>query len=109
MLNIIKRLMSDTNNNSNIIYRKKTIFFKTIYIIYDQTISSSDTISNFIIRSLNHIHLPIYSHILNKISNFKYQEISTYQDITYYLNNGFTILLISKNKLVYSLYFIYMI
>ena len=100
MQNIIDKLKLATNNNDNIIYRKKTILYKTIYLIYNETITSSDTISNFIIRSLNHIHYPTYKNILNHITNFKYQEITTYKDLTYYLNNGFTILIYSKNKFI---------
>lgn len=98
MINIINRLKKDTNNQLTIVYRKKKILFKTIYIIFNETLISSDTISNFIIRSLNKIKIPTYNSIINNISNFKYKEISTYDDISYYLNSGFTILLLSKNK-----------
>ena len=100
MQNIISKLKLATNNNDNIIYRKKTIFYKNIYIIYNETITSSNTISDFIIRSLNNIHYPTYKNIINHISNFKYKEISKYKDITYYLNNGFTIIIYSKNKYI---------
>lgn len=100
MEEIINKIKIETNNNHNIIYREKYIFYKKIYIIFNETISSSDKISDFIIRSLNHIHIPTYKNIINKISNFKYKKISTYKDITYYLNSGFTILLIDKNKYI---------
>ena len=98
MENVIYKLKNDTNNDENIIYRKKNILTKTIYIIYNQTITSSTDISNFIIRSLNNIYIPTYRNILNKINNFKYQELKTYDDLTYYLNSGFTIILYSQNK-----------
>ena len=100
MLNIIKKLKKDTNNGENIIYRKKKLLYKTIYIIFNETITSSDTISNFIIRSLNRIYIPTYKNIINKISNFKYKEINNYKDITYYLNSGFTIILLSNSKYI---------
>ena len=100
MLNIINKLKKDTNNGDNIIYRKKKILYKTIYIIFNETISSSDTISDFIIRSLNNIYIPTYNNILNKISNFKYKEINNYKDISYYLNSGFTIILFSNKKYI---------
>ena len=98
MENVIYKLKNDTNNDENIIYRKKIILTKTIYIIYNQTITSSTDISNFIIRSLNNIYIPTYSNIKNKINNFKYQELSTYNDLTYYLNSGFTIIIYGNNK-----------
>ncbi len=95
---ILNRLKKETNNDENIIYRKKRILFKTIYIIYNQTITSSNDISINIIKSLNNIHLPLFNNITNKISNFKYQVLNTYEDLTYYLNSGFTIIIYDKNK-----------
>lgn len=100
MNDIINKLKEDTNYQDKIIYRKKTIFIKTIYIIFNETLTSSDSISNFIIRSLNKINIPTYHNIINKISNFKYKEINTYKDLIYYLNSGFTIILYSKNKYI---------
>ncbi len=100
MQSIINKLKINTNNNDNIIYRKKYLLYKKIYIIYNETITSSSSISDFILRSLNYLYIPTYHNILNHISNFKYKEITTYKDINYYLNNGFTIILFSKNKYI---------
>lgn len=100
MNNIINKLKFDTNNDDNIIYRKKNILFKEIYIIYNQTITSSSDISDFIIRSLNKIYIPTINNIKNKINNFKYQELNTYNDLTYYLNSGFTIIVYAQNKFI---------
>ena len=98
MYKIIEKLKKDTNNDENIVYRKKRILFTDLYIIYNQTITSSSDIANFVIRSLNKIYLPTLKNITNKISNFKYTIIETYEDLCYYLNSGFTILISSKNK-----------
>lgn len=100
MQEIIKKIKKETNNLENIIYREKKILNKKIYIIYLDALISSNTISDFIIRSLNHIYIPTYKNILNKINNFKYKEITTYEEIVYYLNSGFTILLIDKEKYI---------
>ena len=100
MKNIIKKLKKDTNNLDKIIYRKKRILYKDIYIIFNETLIDSDKISDFIIRSLNRIWIPSYNNIINKISNFKYKELNNYQDISYYLNSGFTIILFSKDKYI---------
>ena len=97
---IINKLKKDTNNDDNIIYRKKQILFKKIYILYNQTITSSSDISDYIIRSLNKIYIPTYNNILNKISNFKYKNLTNYKDLCYYLNSGFTIILFNKNKYI---------
>ena len=100
MNEIINRLKKETNNLDNVIYRKKKILHKEIHIIYIDALISSDKISDFIMRSLNHIHIPTYKNILNKISNFKYKELTKYDELIYYLNSGFTILLIEKNKFI---------
>ena len=100
MKEIINKLKTDTNNLDNVIYRKKRILHKNIYIIYIDALISSDKISDFVLRSLNRIHIPTYNNIINKISNFKYKELTTYDELIYYLNSGFTILLIDSNKYI---------
>lgn len=100
MNNIINKIKNETNNLDNVIYRTKRILFKDIYIIYIDALISADKISDFVIRSLNQIHIPTYKNILNQISNFKYKELTSYDEIIYYLNSGFTILLVSKNKYI---------
>ncbi len=100
MNNIINKIKKETNNLDNIIYRKKRILFKDIYIIYIDALISSDKISDFVIRSLNQIQIPTYKNIINKINNFKYKELTTYNELIYYLNSGFTIILYSNNKYI---------
>jgi len=102
--NIINKLKKDTNNNENITYRIKYICSKKIYIIYNEPLTSSDKISDFIIRSLDKINnkynnnIDLITIIKNDIDNFKITEIKTFKDISYYLNYGFTIILIENNN-----------
>lgn len=98
--NIIEKIKLETNNSESIIIRNKKMGNKTITIIFNEPLTSSNKISDFIIRSLNKIsaRINIYSHIKNEISNFKYNEIQTYDEIVFYLNRGFTIILVSGNK-----------
>ena len=100
MNDIINRIKRETNNLDNVIFRKKKILFKEIHIVYIDALISSDKISDFVIRSLNRIHIPTYNNIINKISNFKYKELTTYEELVYYLNSGFTILMVSKNRYI---------
>jgi hypothetical protein len=95
---IIKLLKKDTNNLENIIYRKKYIGLTKIFIIYNETLVSSDKVSDFIIRSLDNI-TPFFAYhkIINNIDNFKYKVLRNYNEIDFYLNSGFTILLIGKH------------
>ncbi len=101
---IVNRLKNETNDLTDIIYRKKTIQKKNIYIIYNEPLTSSDKISDFIVRSLNHIEQEkikatnILERIENDISNFKVKRIQNYNQICFYLHRGFTIILIEDEK-----------
>jgi len=101
--NIIKKLKKETNNSSYIIYREKYIQGIKIDIIYNETLSDSDKLSDFILRSLDHIESVykkedlLYEVIKNNISNIKVKEIKGYGDVSKYLNNGFVILLIEND------------
>lgn len=98
MNKIIKLLKKDTNNLENIIYRKKYIGLTKIFIIYNETLVSSDKVSDFIIRSLDNITpFFVYHKIINNIDNFKYKVLRNYNEIDFYLNSDFTILLIGKH------------
>ena len=93
-INIIKKIKKDTNNSNEITYRIKQVCNTNIHIIYNEPLTSSDTISNFIIRSLDKINrLYINKNnldkiIFNEIDNIKITKIYTYKDICYYLNYG---------------------
>lgn len=99
---IIQKLKQETNNLSDIIYREKIIHKKKIYIIYNEPLTSSDKISDFIIRSLNSIQNKkkknLIEAISNDISNFKYKKINTYKDVCSFLHKGFTIILVEGEK-----------
>lgn len=100
--NIIKKIKKDTNNVDDITYRYKYVCGNKLWIIYNEPLTSSDKISDFIIRSLDKINnkyeniKDIKEIIVNDIDNFKYKEVNTYNDICYYLNYGFTIILIEN-------------
>lgn len=100
---IINKLKKDTNNSSYIVYREKNIKDIKVNIIYNETLTDSDKLSNFIYRSLDHIEKIynkedfLYDVIKNNISNIKIKDINNYQDICNYLNNGFVILLIEND------------
>lgn len=100
---IINKLKKETNNSSYIIYREKYINNIKIDIIYNETLTDQDKMSDFIYRSLDHIEKTynkkelLYDVIKNNISNIKIKDINNYQDICKYLNNGFAILLIEDD------------
>lgn len=97
---IVDKLKKETNNLTDIIYRKKMIAKKDIYVIYNEPLTSSDKISDFIIRSLTNIEnnfvnsKKLIDIIENDISNFKVKRIDTYKDVCFYLHRGFTVILV---------------
>ena len=52
---IVEQIQWTTNENGNFIYRKKFLNDEIIYVIYNETVCSSDSISDFVIRSLDNI------------------------------------------------------
>src|SRR5574344_199033 len=69
MFEYIDRLKKETNNLSDIIYRKKTIKNKDIYIIFNEPLSSGDKISEFIVKSLYELKVVNSNTLLNNIEN----------------------------------------
>lgn len=107
--NIVNKLKKDTNNTDYTTYREKQVCGKKIIIIYIDPLTSSDKISDFIVRSLDRIN-KVYSKrgdlgkvIENEIDNFKIKKINTYEDMCYHLNYGFTILLIEGINYCFAL------
>ena len=106
---IIDSLKRNTNNNDDYTYRLKYICGKRVYVIYNEPLVSSNSISDFIIRSLDRINESFNSDddlsvlIKNDIDNFKVKEINTYKDVSYYLNNGFTVILIEESDYALAL------
>lgn len=98
MNEIIDKIKTDTNDNSYITYRYKKIGKNKLCIIYNEPLVDSDKISDFIFRSLDSLKLDnskkkLFDAIQNQIDNFKINELKTYKDLIYYLNSGFTIIL----------------
>jgi len=95
---IINRLKKETNNTDDLIFRDKYINKKRIAIIYIESLTSSDTISDFILRSLNIIDFKkkkenIINTIKNDIANIKIKDVKDYNSLCQLLYKGFTIIL----------------
>lgn len=105
MEDIINRLKSEIKT-TDVIYRKIKRDKNTINIVYSESLSAGDNISDFIIRSLNTIKLEnknIIDQIENNISNFKVSKLNSYEDVCFYLNSGFTIITVNNEKEYLSL------
>lgn len=101
---VIEKLKRETNEISDIVYREKIVNKTKIFIIYNEPLTSSDKISDFIIRSLTNIDNKkvssklLFKTIINDISNFKYDVVDKYDKLCFYLHRGFTIILIEGEK-----------
>ena len=51
-MNIIKTILNEFKDVPDLIIRKIPKRFKTIYVIYLETVSSSDLVNNYILRAL---------------------------------------------------------
>lgn len=104
---IVLRLKEETNNIKDIIYRKKKVCGRNLYIIYNEPITSSDMISDFIIRSLTRISYKkskdIVSLIENDLSSYKIKRIDNYDNLCMYLHNGFCIIIIDGEEVGFAL------
>lgn len=100
---IIEKLKIETNYQSSIIYREMKINKTTLFILYNEPLTSSVKISDFVIRSLykigkNKNYKKLYENIKNNISNFKVIEIHSYEEICSYLHRGFSIIIVEKSN-----------
>ena len=101
---IVLKLKKETNNSDDIIYRDLLLFGKKLILIFNEPLTSSDKISNFVIRSLNRIDSKkkiksLNKIIINNISNFKITELNNYDEIVFYLNRGFVIIVSDEKPL----------
>lgn len=106
---IVERLKKETNENDNYTYRKKKVCHRDVYIIYNEPLTASDSISDFIVRSLDRINKEYKKRdnleevIFNEIDNFKVKKIKSFEDVSYYLNYGFTVLLVEGASYYFAL------
>ena len=104
-LNIINEIKRKTGNSPDIIYKDLPINDKIITLIYSNSVSSSISINDFILRrldeSINDINNDdLYNYVKNYIPNNNMLEVNKLEDILYYIFSGFTILLFDDGKAI---------
>lgn len=99
---VVKKLKKETNDLKDIIYRKKKMGGKDVYIIYNEPLTSSDKISDFVIRSLNNIAKSRGRKLIdlmeNDLSNYKVVRFYDYDTLCKYLHRGFCIIIVSSEN-----------
>lgn len=105
---IVKRLKRDSNDSDDITYREMWVCKRKVLLVFNEALTGSDKISDFIVRSLDRINRlnsgkSLIQDICNGIDNFKYKKICNYEDLCYYLNYGFTIILVDNEEYALAL------
>ncbi len=100
---IVKRIQNEFNKVTDLIIKKiKLSLIDTVYIIYLETISSSDKINDYILKNLSSISAKkskkIYD-IDSILPGPNTKKITNYDEIEFYLTNGFAIIVRNKDVL----------
>lgn len=100
MKKILEKLRVDFKDTPDLITRKINIGTKHIYILFLESVSSSDKVNDYILKNLNSFISTNKLSDLNKVlAAPNINEITKYDDIEFHLTNGFTIILF-KNKIL---------
>lgn len=91
----IEYILNMFSDSPDLIVRKVKKNFKNIYVLFLESVSSSDLVNNFIIRNLTTPTFK-FKNVRDIISAPNLSEI-TLNEVEFYICSGFTILLESKN------------
>ena len=97
MNNIIKKIKNKFSFHPDLIIRKIRInLFQNVYIIFLETLCSQDRIYDYILKRITNIK--VLNNINSIVPGSNLKKIDNYDEIEFYLYNGYTIL-IHNNKL----------
>lgn len=91
----IKYIKEKTGNSKDYIYKELTIKNKKIILIFNEVLTSSNDISDFVIRKIINLDKKALNDITNHLPSANIKKIKI-EDIFTYLNNGFLILTINS-------------
>ncbi len=94
---IVKRIQEEFKKNPDLTTKKiKLSLLDTVYVIYLETISSSDKVNDYILKNLSNLSGLKSKKIRNLDSILpgpNTKEIKNYDEIEFYITNGFTIVI----------------
>lgn len=100
---LIKRIQEEFAKNPDLIIKKiKLSLLDTIYVVYLETVSSSDKVNDYILKNLSLISSNKNTKVLNLDSILpgpNTKEVKNPDEIEYYITNGFTVV-IRKNTIL---------
>lgn len=101
MENIVKSIKKNFKDNTDLVIKSyKLNIFNKIYVIYLQTLSSSDKVNEYVLNNIsifNYLNKRNINNINNYLSGPNSIKNIDYKDIEYYIYNGFTIVINKSN------------
>lgn len=91
----IKYIKEKTGNSKDYIYKNLTVKNKKIILVFNEVLTSSNDISDFIIRKIINLDKKDFNDITNHLPSANIKKIKL-DDIFTYLNNGFLILIVNN-------------
>lgn len=94
---MINKLKKDFRQNPDLVIRKiKINILHKIYVVFFDTLSNQDKINEYILKKLTNLNN--LNNLENLLPGSNFVKLNKYDEIEYYLYNGFTII-VEKNKL----------
>ena len=96
-INIIERIQKIFGENPDLVIRKVKInILHKIYVIFFDTLANQDKINEYILKKLTNLNN--IDNLESLIPGSNFVKLKSFEEIEYYLYNGFTII-VNKNKL----------
>ncbi len=100
---LIKRIQDEFKNVPDLVIKKvKLSLFDKVYVVYLETICSSDRVNDYILKNLTNISRNIKNKIINIDSVLpgpNTKTINNYDEIEFYINNGFAVVIRNETAL----------
>ena len=99
MNKIVERLKTEFNKTPDLIIKEiKLNMFNNLYVIYLETVSGSNKVNDYILKNVIDNKDKINkSNFQNYLAGPNTKEINNYDEIEYFLTNGFTIVILKNN------------
>ncbi len=100
IMDYLERIKKDFNNYQDLIIKDININNNILTIISIETITTSTSINDFILRNIKIIDKNIKEYLYNNLPCISIKEINNYNDLINLLVNGFTIILINNKEIL---------
>ncbi len=105
MQEIIDQIKKDVGNSSDFIYREIEVDQKKVTLVFNEVLSSSEDINEFVLKYLAQIIekkipiLSLYTYFMNSMPGHHIKEIKDYKELIDSLYNGYTIVITNNQEI----------